>query len=114
MDSKKVIAQLIKIAEKQQKIINKLAQALPDASNAPQDLAPNAPKHVRPVEALKAKIKAKGVPGVIQVEQKGQDLVVVFQPGQMNASWDKVQEAYNEAVSDQSLPRGTKWSGKEA
>ncbi len=85
MDSKKVIEQLVKIAEKQQRIINKLveAQALPQpgAGLPPQQLEPVHPElhpgqiimqHLTP--DLKASVKDIKLRG-------GNTLDVYFQPG---------------------------------
>lgn len=52
MDTKKVIAKLIKIAEAQQKIINKLAQDMPSA----QSLQPNQQVHKSVPVAIREKM----------------------------------------------------------
>ncbi len=80
MDSKKVIAQLIKIADKQQKIINRLAQALPapDAQEAPQHLEP-ATSTKRPAEAILAALPPNS--GVQILEVHGEEVKVKVKPG---------------------------------
>lgn len=79
MDSKKVIAQLIKIAEKQQKIINRLAQAAPAGSEpAPQHLEP-ATTTKRPAEAILAALPPNS--GVQILEVHGEEVKVRAKPG---------------------------------
>ena len=91
MDTKKVISQLIKIAESQQKIINKLAQELQPAGE------PTGAEHFDPNKAQKQAARAiidALPPGFFQqklvnIEERGNDMVVGFKPGQ------KTQPNYN-------------------
>lgn len=68
MDSKKIIEQLVKIAEKQQKIINKLAQAVPSTMSGTTDVK----DAVAPVVQQAAQaVGAKGTYTVVSAD-KGQ------------------------------------------
>jgi len=124
MNSKIIIEQLIKIAQKQQLIINRLAQAervsVPDAQENPQQLRPNAPRHMPAVAALKAKVLLNKTlhSSIVMIElrpaQRGQELAVTFKSGQIASNWKALQDAFNAAQADQSLPTGISLSGKEA
>lgn len=81
MDSKKVIEKLVAIADKQQKIINKLAQA--QAGELSQHIDPSkAPK--TPARALLDALPANVRSLVVNIEAHGQDMVVMFKPGAKN------------------------------
>ena len=74
MDSKKVIEQLVKIAEKQQKIINKLAQEMPQA------LQPQSTQK-RPAEAILAALPPNVKAGVEILEVHGEEVRLRLKPG---------------------------------
>jgi hypothetical protein len=76
MDSKKIISKLVKIAESQQKIINKLAQALP-----PQHLDPNRSQK-RSAEAVLNALAPETRQTIVNIEEKDNDMLVGFKPGQ--------------------------------
>ena len=87
MDTKKMIEKLVKIAESQQKIINKIAQSLPEEMSKyetpPNELKPN-PTQKEPAkivfEALDDKTKAT----VDSMFTAGGDMFVKFFNGQGN------------------------------
>ena len=76
MESKKIIQTLIKIAENQQKIIEKLAQQLP-----PQTLSVGDPTKKDAAAILHA-LPPTVKPLVATVEVHGSDVMVQFHPGQ--------------------------------
>ena len=84
MDTKKIIAKLVKIAEAQQKIINKLAQDLAPAGQ------PTGAEHFDPNKAQKQAARAiidALPPGFFQqklvnIEEHGNEMRVGFKPGQ--------------------------------
>lgn len=99
MDSKKVIEKLIKIAEQQQKIIQKLAQVLPPdalptsatsfndgkepgavSAAPPNSLAPAAPSK-REAETILTALPAGVKPAVANIEVRGGSVYITFQPG---------------------------------
>lgn len=88
MDSKKVIEKLVAIAEKQQKIINKLAQA--QTGDLTQHLDPNkTPK--TPARALLDALPANVRSLVVNIEAHGQDMMVMFKPGaKTQANYDVI------------------------
>lgn len=102
MDTKKVLQLLVKIADKQQKIINKMAQQNTDLvvhdkpagggtgqQPPPQNLDPAKQTHTDPAQVLLAALppNVKGTVNSIRVQ--GPDMHVQFQPGKAN------QAAYN-------------------
>jgi hypothetical protein len=78
MDTKKVLQQLIKIADNQQKIINKLAQAQPVME--PQRLEPNKTTH-DPAGALLNALPPAVKPLVAKLEARDSDMLLTFQQG---------------------------------
>ena len=92
MDTKKVLQQLIKIADKQQKIINKLAQqntdvTIGDQQQRPvsdpgqaQHLDPNKTQH-DPAKALLGALPPAVKPLVTNLQARDSDMLVSFQPG---------------------------------
>lgn len=86
---KEIIQQLVKIAEKQQKIINKLAQGL-GPQGAPALVMPGANHpNLRPAEtlinALPPQLKpGKGIVEVVEVPLNGSEVHVRFAPGKDN------------------------------
>lgn len=100
MDSKKVLEKLVVLAEKQQKIINKLAQALSDGGGASADLAP---QHLdpnvsqkKPAEAILNALSTQAPAvrqAIINIEERGSDMMVGFKPGQ------KTQKNYDAVLS---------------
>lgn len=93
MDTKKVIRKLIKIAENQQKIINKIAQELQPAGE------PLNQEHFDPNKAQKQPARALigALPSgffeqkLINIEERGSDMLVGFKPGQKTqANYDVV------------------------
>lgn len=89
MDSKKIIQKLIKIAENQQKIINKLAQALPATGKTPAPAPELAPQKMEPTRTQK--LPAKAIldaldpvtrQTVVNIEERGDDMMVGFKPNQ--------------------------------
>lgn len=114
MDSKKIIQKLIKIANNQQKIIEKLAQGVPNAqlSNQPppEDYSHNMPRHMPPDEAIKAKLPtgfyASNIAS-LEVNQGTLAVTVVFNPGKYNKNnFDVVQQATQAASNNTTLPGG--------
>lgn len=90
MDSKKVIEKLIKIAEQQQKIIQKLAQAVPMAAPPPTAINPVAPPK-READTILQSLppNLKGI--VANIEVHGNTVSVTFQPGKSSQqSYDAV------------------------
>lgn len=77
MDTKKVLQQLVKIADNQQKIINKLAQQMPAI---PQNIDPAAAQKT-PAKALLDALHPMVRQSVVTVEPHGGDMMVKFQPG---------------------------------
>jgi len=84
MDTKKVLQQLIKIADNQQKIINKLAQELPNR------LEPN-PTNKEPDQTLfnALPVSVKNNVASIKVNEPASQMLVEFKSGQ------KTQANYN-------------------
>lgn len=81
MDTKKVLERLIKIADSQQKIINKLAQELPP----PQDLKP-APTQKNPQDVLMAALTPALQSQIQLLRPRGGDMEVKFNEGQATQS----------------------------
>lgn len=79
MDSKKVIEKLLSIAEKQQKIIQKLAQT-PGNGLPPQALEPSQPT-LREADVILHALPTNVRPLVARLEVHGQDVLVQFVPG---------------------------------
>lgn len=79
MDTKKVLQQLIKIADNQQKIINKLAQQQ-GLSAMPERLEPN-PTQKTPARALLEALHPAVRQAIVTIEPHGNDMMVQFQPG---------------------------------
>lgn len=75
-NTKKLLEKLVKIAESQQKMINKLAQALPP----PQDLEP-APTQKSPQEVLMAALPANLKAIVVRLFTRAGDMYVKFSEG---------------------------------
>lgn len=96
MDTKKIIQKLVALAEKQQKIITKLAQAVPAAQTgpelAPQHLDPNKP-NLRPAEAVLNALSPNTRKTVVNLEEHGSDMMVGFAPGQ------KTQQNYDAVLA---------------
>ncbi|CAM6006397.1 unnamed protein product [Sphagnum balticum] len=122
MDSKKIIEKLIKIAENQQKIINKLAQNQPSevhttftpgATTTPKPTPPAAGMH--PNVATKnlpaGAILAKLPPAVIslltgsQIEVHDKTITALVKPGQSDQVLDHIQQIVQN-VAQQVLPPG--------
>ena len=108
MDSKKIIEQLVKIAVKQQKIINRLAQATPTGSDpAPQHLEPAASQK-RPAEAILAELKEPAKSAVPRVEVHGNTVHVWFNPGKASqAAFKAVSNAVVALQNRNELPPGS-------
>jgi len=120
-NSKKIIEKLVKIAEKQQAIINKLAQSAFNPTGTeppPAESKPNMPAHMQPADALKAKIKANPAlaAGVVDVQPdpRKQELTVIFQRGKSRALWNAALAAKKQAEQDQTLLPGWGIAGTEA
>lgn len=100
MDSKKVIEKLVKIAENQQKIINKLAQTLTESTQpAPQSFDPQHPE-LRVADVVMQHLPQGVKESVKQMDAKGDTLNVYFQPGKasqqaVGAITGVVQNLYN-------------------
>src|SRR5579885_1059565 len=83
MDTKKAIQTLIKIAENQQKVINKLAQ------QAGGDLHATPPTHIDPAKTVKdsASVFRAAIPQGMVTDVKADDnagsMIVTFAPGKM-------------------------------
>ncbi len=97
MDTKKVLQLLVRIADKQQKIINKMAQQNTDlvvqdspASGGtgqqppPQHLQPGPTSHADPGQALLAALPPNVKATVNSIKVQGPDMHVQFQPGKAN------------------------------
>jgi vacuolar-type H+-ATPase catalytic subunit A/Vma1 len=103
MDSKKIIETLVKIAEKQQKAIEKLAQI----QTAPQHMEPAKPE-LNQVEVIKAALP----PAVLAMIQKGPDgmvaaadrLDVKLGPGATQSTVTTIQNVVNQLASHNKLP----------
>ena len=137
MDSKKVIEKLLKIATQQQKIIQKLAQAQqglppdslpnsqftigdpkPQQTNPPPPPTPmpiNAPKHMSPGDAVKAKLAPQHAGTIALLRVKGGNPFAVeyvtkgkFDPKTQNALEDAIAAAVNAAQRDGApgVPKG--------
>jgi len=81
-NDKELIKKLFAIAEKQQKIITKLAQALPASTDPP-------PQHLDPVKIQKRPAKAvlDALPAatrnaIVNLEEHGDEMWIRFKPGQ--------------------------------
>ena len=97
MDSKKVIETLVKIAEKQQKIIQKLVEA---QSLTPQKMEPShAPKHPAQaiLEALPPNVRALLTGSQVEVHDKA--VTALVKPGQSDQTLDSVQKSVQATVS---------------
>ena len=123
MDSKKVIEQLIKIAEKQQRVIEKLAQAIPPgslptsgvsyvpgkdptppAAPPPTPVAP-APPSKREAETILTSLPANLKPAVKNVEVHGNGVYVTFQPGKATQPvYDAVKNLVQQLQTANKLP----------
>lgn len=79
MDTKKLLSKLVKIAESQQKMINKLAQQMPP----PQDLKP-APTQKNPAEVLYASLPPALKNNIERLYVRQGDMWVSFKEGQKN------------------------------
>jgi hypothetical protein len=124
MDSKKVIEQLIKIAEKQQRAIEKLAQALPPdslptsgisyvpgkdptppAAPPPTGAAPAAPSK-REAETILTSLPANLKAVVANVEVHGSAVYITFQPGKASqAAFDGVKMLVQQLQNANKLPQ---------
>src|SRR5258708_10497518 len=111
MDSKKVIEKLVRIAESQQKIINKLAQTLPtggdsggehsspDSATPPQHLDPNKTQK-KPGDALMAALPR----GIVQsISESGSDLLVTFVAGKRTQQNYDTVKATAQKLTDQGV-----------
>lgn len=128
MDTKKVIEKLVKIAIKQQQIINKLAQATPGlppdslptskvdmgeggqlrapaAPTAPQSLRPATPKHMNAKDAVLAKLKQNPAPGAYQinVDPGSKTITIKVRKGTANSAQPKLEAAVQAAKQDMTL-----------
>jgi hypothetical protein len=74
MDTKKVLEQLVRIADKQQKIINKLAQDLP------QHLQPGKVQKA-PAKALYDALQPEVKSAISDLAARGTDMLIRFHPG---------------------------------
>lgn len=97
MDSKKVLEKLLKIAENQQKVIQKLAQQQMGAM--PQNIAPQEATK-RDATAILAALPPAVKSAVANLEVHGSDVMVRFQPGKgtdqvFNAILSTVQNLQN-------------------
>lgn len=96
MDNKKIIEKLVTLAQKQQKIIAKLAQAVPAAGTtpelAPQHLDPNKP-NLRPADTVLNALPPNVKKTIVNLEERGNDMMVGFHPGQ------KTQQNYDAVLS---------------
>jgi hypothetical protein len=81
MDSKKVIEKLVKIAENQQKIINKLAQSL-STEPPPQSLPEPARPQFKPADAVLNALAPGLRASLVTLEEHGNEIWVKFKPGQ--------------------------------
>ena len=121
MDSKKVIETLFKVAQKQQKIIEKLAQQLPNSEITtftpgahtapvgalpPQHLAPNV-SDKRPAQLILRALDPRVVALLTgsQVEVHQNSVHVFVKPGQSDKTLDAVQKHVSNTVN-KVLPAG--------
>lgn len=93
MDEKKVIEQLVKIAEKQQKIINKLAQQLPQSLPAPAHPELHAGKVV--MDALPGNVKSL----IKDITPKGDALAVSFSGAPNQGALDAVTQTVQKLLN---------------
>jgi hypothetical protein len=119
MDSKKIIEKLIKIAEKQQKIIEKLAQQAeltvgdPKASAAPTapaatSLTPNPTAPKREADTILASLPVNLKPAVALLEVHGGTVSVKFKPGQATQqNYDAVKNLVQQLQTANKLPGQT-------
>lgn len=106
MDSKKVIEQLVKIAEKQQKIINKLAQDM----NQPPAQSYSTPQvsQKRPAEAILNALPANVKAGVAILEVHGEEVRLRVKPGvNEQAVYDGVFKAVTQLQNSNVLQGGS-------
>jgi len=102
MDTKKAIQTLIKIAENQQKIINRLAQA---AAPPPDHLAPDGGAHTSPeqdVAAVQAALPAdiKGT----KLSLEGNNVLLAHTtPGKMDAVFNGVQKTMSDLYNSKKI-----------
>ena len=92
MDTKKVIAKLVKIAQSQQKIINKLAQVPLAEAPLTQHLDPAQTQH-SPAKAVLDALPPAVRAVIVNLEERGNDMMVGFKPGQ------KTQRNYDAILS---------------
>jgi hypothetical protein len=128
MDSKKVLQKLLKIAENQQKIIMKLAQAQqglppdslpnsqvsvtdnskpkPPTDTPPAQSKPNAPTRT-PSKALFDAVEAtQGLRGVLRHVNppSGNELKLIFSPGKLNqANFDAITKIYQGLLNSNTI-----------
>lgn len=104
MDSKKVIEKLIKIAETQQKVIQKLAQAIPMAAPSPTNINPAAPPK-READTILGSLPANLKPIVANIEVHGNTVSVTFQPGKSTQqAYDAVKRLVQQLQQTNQLP----------
>ena len=95
MDTKKVIEKLVKIAEKQQQIINKLAQI----QTPPTGLHPAAPTHNVLGKLQEVAPDLMKLVDVVNSRQSGNHLQLKFKPGATGATVQALQHKVDELVN---------------
>jgi len=105
MDSKKIIAKLIKIAYNQQKIIEKLAQGTPALAGPPQSLPAPVHPNLREADTILKALPLNVKPVVARIEVKGGDVYVQFHPGkESDAAFAAVQSTVQNLQQQNVLP----------
>ena len=103
MDNQKQLQALLAIVQKQQQMINKLAQ-LTHQMLPPQRLEPVHPElrpEVKVLESLAPNVKA----GVQSITARGNDLEVAFKPGHANqAALDHITQTVQKLLKENKLP----------
>lgn len=108
---KEMIKKLIRIADNQQKIINKLAQQLPSTEPAPMHLSPSSLPHLsneKVVATLKEKLAALGVAGV---SLDGSVVTINMAPGKNpdQSFINKLNSVFQELMMSKVLPQGASY-----
>lgn len=104
MDSKKVIEKLIKIAEQQQKIIQRLAQATPMTAPSPTNINPVQPPK-REAETILTSLPPNLKPLVANIEVHGNAVYVTFQAGKSSQqAFDAVKRLVQQLQESNQLP----------
>jgi hypothetical protein len=104
MDAKKVIEKLIKIADNQQKIIQRLAQTTSMTAPSPTNINPVQPPK-READTILASLPPNLKPLVANIEVHGNEVYLTFQPGKASQQvFDAVKVVIQHLQQSNQLP----------